>query len=279
MPFNAALVGRTTAGIRWEATPRRMLAFHAALAPDSARWLDDAAEDFAAMPMIVVSPEWALAVAGRHDPDQTLSQAELNRGVHAEQDSRFFEVIRPGDVLTVTARLASAWASRAGAVATTVFQAYRESDGRLVAESRSVGVYRGVDVTGGPAAPERTAEPALDWTPTGDAPIALARGFAHLYSEAAEIWNPNHTERRVALAAGLPDIIVHGTALWALGAVHLPGADVAKLRRLQARFIAPVVAAEAVRLEEAASSGPGERPWRLVRPGGRVAVQGLAEFA
>ena len=39
---------------------------------------------------------------------------------------------------------------------------------------------------------------------------------AQIYTECAEIYNPIHTERRVALAAGLPDIILHGSATQAI---------------------------------------------------------------
>ena len=43
-------------------------------------------------------------------------------------------------------------------------------------------------------------------------PLPVSQVEAHLYSECARIWNPIHTDRAAALAAGLPDIILHGTA-------------------------------------------------------------------
>ena len=39
---------------------------------------------------------------------------------------------------------------------------------------------------------------------------------AHVYTECARIWNPIHTDVAYARAAGLPDIILHGTATLAL---------------------------------------------------------------
>ena len=46
--------------------------------------------------------------------------------------------------------------------------------------------------------------------------IPIPAGAAHVYTECAHIWNPVHTDRAVALAAGLPDLILHGSALVAL---------------------------------------------------------------
>merc|ERR1711920_370379 len=45
--------------------------------------------------------------------------------------------------------------------------------------------------------------------------LSVSANEAHVYSECARIWNPIHTDRATALAAGLPDIILHGTAILA----------------------------------------------------------------
>jgi acyl dehydratase len=70
--------------------------------------------------------------------------------------------------------------------------------------------------------------------------IAIPREMPHVYTECASIWNPIHTERAVALAAGLPDIILHGTATWALAGREMlrlyADADPQRLRRLHGRF-------------------------------------------
>lgn len=56
---------------------------------------------------------------------------------------------------------------------------------------------------------------------------------------------PIHTEREVALAAGLPDIILHGTALWALAGREVIrtccSGDPTRLKRLSGRFTATVI--------------------------------------
>ena len=254
MPFNAALVGTRWGPLDWAATPRRVLAFRAVLAPDDAAGLDDA------------------ALESRADPRQALSADEARRGVHASQDTRFLRPVRASETLTVTARLTAVRASRAGAVATTVYESRVGEE--LVAVSTSVSVLRGVAVDG----PDSPAEPDVFDTPleaVGEPQlIATARGFPHLYSECAEIWNPIHTERAVALAAGLPDILIHGTALWALAGLRTAPAG-ARITRLAARFRSPAWAGQPMWLEKGAT---GDRtPFRLRTEDGRVLTDGFVE--
>lgn len=241
MPFNADLAGTRWGPIRWEATPRRVLAYRAALAPQDAAGLDDAAADgLFALPMHVVTPEWVLVLMARDHPAQTLTAAEGRRAVHAGQDSRFHRPIRAGDELEVTAELLGARASRAGVVTATRFETRDAKTGALMVESLSTSVYRDVALTG--AESPEVPSPAYE-LPAEDAAtviIPTSPALPHVYSECAEIWNPIHTERAVALAAGLPDIIVHGTALWALAGLEAArlyaGGDTRRMTRLAARF-------------------------------------------
>jgi hypothetical protein len=46
--------------------------------------------------------------------------------------------------------------------------------------------------------------------------VPLAATAAHVYTECARIWNPIHSDAAVASGAGLPGIILHGTATLAL---------------------------------------------------------------
>ena len=77
----------------------------------------------------------------------------------------------------------------------------------------------------------------------------------HVYTECARIWNPIHTERDVALRAGLPDIILHGTATWALAGREVLRAygdgDPARLKRLHGRFTAMVIPGTSIVVEHA----------------------------
>jgi len=106
---------------------------------------------------------------------------------------------------------------------------------------------RGVAVAGGvrwsetmPALP-----PVQDASPdTFAVDLPVSAGLAHVYTECARIWNPIHTDRKVALAAGLPDIILHGTATLALAVSalvrHRLGNDPLRVKRVACRFAAMV---------------------------------------
>ncbi|MGH7022457.1 MAG: MaoC/PaaZ C-terminal domain-containing protein, partial [Caulobacteraceae bacterium] len=193
---------------------------------------------------------------------------------HVEQDSRFLAPIRAGDVLVARAKVVSARASRAGAVVTTEFALTREDDGGPVAISRSVSVYRGVALEGQSSGPDPEAEPEIDWSAAERETLTFSRGFPHVYSEAAEIWNPIHTERAVAKAAGLDDIIIHGTALWAMAALRLRGPDPRRLQRLRGRFRSPIVPGTRVDLQQ--TQVRAETYYRLLDARGVTAVQGSA---
>jgi acyl dehydratase len=276
VPFNAALVGTTWGPLDWAVTPRRALAFRAVLAPDDAEALDDAAGPLAMLPMQVVAPEWVLALESRADPAQTLSEDEARRGVHAVQDTRFLRPVLAGETLTVTAALTAVRSSRAGAVATTVYESRVGAE--LVAVSTAVSVLRGVAVEGAET-PASDDEVWPVFAPTAADPILIVtpRGFPHLYSECAEIWNPIHTERAVALAAGLPDILIHGTALWALAGLRSAPAG-SRITRLAARFRSPAWAGEDMLLARGEAVGAAT-PFRLTAPDGRLLTEGFVEVA
>jgi acyl dehydratase len=189
--------------------------------------------------------EWPVLVSMRHATGDVLSSREAARGVHAVQDSTFHRPIRPGDRLVTEGRLVAARMVRAG-VLTICRLATRDRDsGEPVTTTWTTSIYRDVALTG-PAASIAEPEPLApgDAEPPGaDAAedrIHIPLGMPHVYSECADIWNPIHTERAVALAAGLPDIILHGTATWALAGLTIlrryAGNDIGALRRLTGRF-------------------------------------------
>ena len=151
-------------------------------------------------------------------------------------------------------------------------------------------LYRGaaLDGPGGqsaaaPALPASEEEQGADQITS----IAIPVEMPHVYSECARIWNPIHTERAVARAAGLPDVILHGTATWALAGREIvarcAGGDPTRLRRLFGRFRAMVFPGTSIELRHrgAAQRGGGARVWFSVRnaAGEEAIAGGLAEIA
>jgi acyl dehydratase len=76
------------------------------------------------------------------------------------------------------------------------------------------------------------------------AEVAISSTLAHVYTECARIWNPIHTDRAVARDAGLPDIILHGTATLALAISQVlrrdPRGPAAPVHSVSCRFGAMV---------------------------------------
>jgi acyl dehydratase len=75
--------------------------------------------------------------------------------------------------------------------------------------------------------------------------VHIAAGLAHVYTECAQIWNPIHTDIKVARDAGLPALILHGTATLALAVSrvvqHEAGGDPSRVTRIACRFTGMVL--------------------------------------
>ena len=82
--------------------------------------------------------------------------------------------------------------------------------------------------------------------------IAIPANAAHVYTECAHIWNPIHTDATVAAGAGLPAIMLHGTATLALAVSKIIAAEVAndpeRVAEIYARFGAMVFMPSEVKL-------------------------------
>lgn len=278
MPLPRDLAGRRFGPLHWKASPRRILAYRAAMAPDDAAGLDDARAPLFALPTHAATPEWLLTLEILSDLKTVMPPEEAVRGVHVSQDTRFFAPIEAGDTVEVEAQILGVRATRSGAVLASRATTRRAGTEVVFSQTTAATIYRDVRAEDGGEVPPPPPVTDLSGAPLVTT-LRLPPGFAHVYSECAEIWNPIHTERRVALDAGLDGIIVHGTALWAaagLPLVNAAGGDARRLRRLTARFAAPVPAGAPVALH--ALERAGATDYALLTPDSAIAVAGLAEF-
>jgi acyl dehydratase len=297
MPIRASAVGEKLAERDVEISARQLLAYAAGVGETADSHLDDAAPGGClGVPAFCVSLEWPVVRAAASGNPLGAGPQELLRGVHASQDSTFHRAIRPGDRLRVAGSIASIRATRAGALVMNKVTTADAASGEAVVTSWYATVFRGVTIEGDASSLEAPPELAsADRSRVSHRmEIPIARELPHVYSECADIWNPIHTERRVALAAGLPDIILHGTATWALAAReivrHCCGGDSRRLRRLYGRFAAMVIPGSAIELEIQRSNatptpmdsgeGSGVIPFCVRNAAGEVALKdGLALIA
>ena len=248
MPIQASAVGSDLETRDRDIDVRKTLAYAAGIGDVCGPSFDDDRVDgIVAPPSYCVSLEWQVVISGRSRRLLGASPDEVRRGVHAAQDSTFHRPIRPGDQLRTSGRIVAVEPTAAGALCLTKLETVDRKTGEPVATSWSTSIYRSVSVEGtpgrlvqAPPIPPPSEPPAME-----SIKISIAREMPAVYSECADIWNPIHTERTVALAAGLPDIILHGTATWALAGREIVrrfcDGDPVRLRRLHGRFRAMVI--------------------------------------
>jgi acyl dehydratase len=253
--IRSAAVGMTSSPSRLEVSTRLTQAYAAGLGDSNPRYFDDAGLDVVAAPAFCVSFEWPVFLGLTSMAPLGTDRSVRLRGVHALQDSTFHRAIRPGDVLVTTGTLVEVRATRAGAWGLVRLDTRDERSGEAAVTSWYGSIYRGVAVDGADVRIDAPA-PFADGTAaafTERVEIPIPREAAHVYTECARIWNPIHTERRVALEAGLPDILLHGTATWALAAREivdrLAGGDPLRLSRLSGQFRAQVIPGSTIVVE------------------------------
>ena len=288
MPILTAAAGSELPASMRAITVRDALAYAAGIGDTCETVFDDArGGGIAAPPTYCVSLEWP--VVSQPDGRRLLGgePQEMVRGVHASQDSHFHRRIRPGDSLTTRGRYTGIRGTRAGTLLTTRLETV-DGEGLPVVTSWSRSIFRGVATEGDNAEIEPAPEvPRLETSgrDLSRTELFVAREMAHVYTECARIWNPIHTERAVALRAGLPDIILHGTATWALAGREVlrayGGGEPSKLKRLHGRFTAMVIPGTSIVVEHAptgvAEGGGRQIAFRVLNADGKEAVsQGVA---
>jgi len=248
MSVPTSLVGSRVPAMTHEVDERWIMAYAASLRDHQPIYLDTLRPDgIVAHPVFVVCPEWEVIVASREaSVSAGLTRDEMQTSVHATHDVTIHRLVRPGDVLRTSLEVVGVVDKSPGAMSTTRLVTV-DADGSPVATTTQNGIYLGVPAEGpdrpdpdppSPLAVDRVGEPV-------EISVPIGAGDAHTYTECARIWNPIHTDRTVARAAGLPDIILHGTANLAHGVSQVveqrASGDPRRVRRIACRFAAMVL--------------------------------------
>ena len=283
MPIQAAAVGSEIGPYERDLSVRYSLAYAAGLGETAEVYFDDARTGGVySPPMMVIPLEWPASRDIRETPDFGASDDERRRVVHAAQDTQIHVPLRPGMMTRSVGRLVCVKRIKPGTM--TITRLLLEADdGTHLATSYSSAIYRGIEMAGDdtiedepPAWPELT--PTGDWT---EKTVHIQREMPHVYTECADIWSPIHTERRVALAAGLPDIILHGTATLALGIKEIMAGHLndrpERLKRFACRFTGMVIPGTDINVRHAPAQG-GAVFEVLNADGAKAVSQGMALF-
>lgn len=248
VPVSSAMVGSTNGPTTHDVDARWSMAYAASLGDHLDRYFDTSTE-VVAHPLFPVCVEWPVIVRSREGSrHHGVTDDEVRRGIHATHDLTVHRTIRPAEQLRTTLTVTGVERRKPGAFSTMRLDTV-DAYGQPVATTRQGTLYLGVDVDG----PDVVSTDVLDdpvaygasGPPVATVPIDLTAGAAHIYTECARIWNPIHTDLAVARAAGLPGLILHGTATLAL-AVSRVVSEVASgepeaVRRVVGRFGAMVL--------------------------------------
>jgi acyl dehydratase len=260
----ASIVGSTVGPREHLLDARWLMAYAAALGESAPEYFDTTRPyGIVAHPLFPVCYEWPLVLGSRGGgvPDEIATRA-----VHATHRLTLHRPLRVGDRLRSTATIAALERRRPGAYLVLRVETV-DADDRPVTSTEYGSLYLGVDCEAPHPSPlprgeRESAPPTLSrpgstlsppgrgrgegdqvgWAWSADVPISPT--LAHVYTECARIWNPIHTDRAVALAAGLPDIILHGTATLALASTEVlrrqPRGAATRVRSVACRFGAMV---------------------------------------
>jgi acyl dehydratase len=249
MPLSSTIVGSVSESVPSEIDARWTMAYAAALGDIEACYMDTRAPDrLVAHPLFPVCFEWPLFVGARRLPQAPgFTAEEARRGVHATHDLVLHRLVRPPEKLRTQMTIVGVEQRKPGAYQVARLDTIDES-GAPVCTSYYGSIFRGVTVMGGDRISDGPRTPEVH----GGARASLAEfcipvsaGLAHVYTECARIWNPIHTDAAVAAEAGLPQIILHGTATLALAVSRIveaeAGGDPRRVARVSGRFGAMVL--------------------------------------
>lgn len=248
MPLSSTTVGIAGEPLVHEIDARWTMAYAAGLGDTLPCYLDtQLPEGIIAHPLFPVCFEWPVVVATRQQPANPLTADEFLRGVHATHHVVIHRLVRPGDRLTTRATIASVERRTPGA-----YQVVRldttDAAGESICTTWYGTLYRGVSMEG-PDRPAMDAPVLLgpiesDMRVRAEVSVPIPVLAAHIYTECARIWNPIHTDMAVAVGAGLPGLILHGTATLALAVSQIIGSEAGnhpeRVRQIAGRFGAMV---------------------------------------
>jgi len=220
--ISSAIVGREIGPDEQQVDARWLMAYSAGLGERSFPH-----------PLFPVCYEWPATRQLRERAGLVPIDARL---VHAQHDLTIHRAPKE-EKLFIAGKVVAALQRKPGTLVVYRFMT-KDEHGKPVSTTDFSALYRDARLEGGDRMLEKVEDPprhSLELKNLGS--IAVAATAAHVYTECARIWNPIHTDVAYARAAGLPDIILHGTATLALSVSKvLHSSGLKQVRRVRCRF-------------------------------------------
>jgi acyl dehydratase len=258
MKISSTLLGAEIAGRETTVAWRRTTNYAASLGDGNVRYFDDTGErGLVAPPMFAVALTWPLSLelGARLKVDAFPSEVLMTQ-VHYSEHLRFHRLVRPGDHLKITGKVAGISSHRSGTHLIVRYDA-ADAKGEKVFTEHSGAILRGVACLDGDRAddlPRAPEYPGSDCSasPVWEAPVSVTPFLPYLYDGCTGIVFPIHTSPRFARQVGLPGIIVQGTATLALAVREIvdreAGGDPGRLKALGCRFSGMVPPGSGIRV-------------------------------
>ncbi len=248
MPISSQIVGRTSQMFLDRVEDRWVMNYAAAVNDRNLVYLDNRGPAMPAHPAYVSQLEWQplFQVLQAAREQSGMSDAESIRGVHSSNDTSMARPIYSGDELSCVATIVGIEQRRSGARVSFDITTTNQND-HVVATSRTTTIFRDVEVRDGDVLPPSLdgAMVGVDVSPSRQETIPLGPFAPHVFSECARDYNPIHTDLEVATRAGLPGLILHGTATFAYALTSLTNHEgqghPASVRRIRGRLGAMVL--------------------------------------
>lgn len=278
MPLSKAMVGRQGPAATDTLDDRWVMNYAASVGDTNTVYFDNRVPSpLPAHPAYISHLEWdaigllhAEALAG-------IASEERIRGVHTFNSTRLHRPLVVGDQLSARASVVGVERHRAGARMTLRIDTV-DAAGALVASSHTASIFRGVAADGEAPPPDILLRPraAPGPQPLRQQDIEITRLAPFWFSECARDYGPIHTDIKVAAAAGLPGLILHGTGTiaYALSAItnHEAGGDPRRVRGFQARLSAMVLCPSTMRLRVFDAGAPGVVRFDILNDQGETAI-------
>jgi len=224
--LSSAIVGEQAGPLEHRVDARWVMAYSAALG--------ELNPDAVPHPLFPVCYEWPVSRSIRELP---ALQPIAGLLVHAQHELLIHRALKADETVHCSVRIVTARQRGPGAFVVYRFET-RDASGAALTTSDFGALYRGVQLDCDAGEPVKDPVPAaLALHSIGE--IQVPATAAHVYTECARIWNPIHTDVAYARAAGLPDIILHGTATLAYSVSTLLRefrVEAAAVRRVACRF-------------------------------------------
>ena len=265
MPVFSAMMGLAGSAVTETLEDRWVSNYAASVGDTNVAYYDNRGSvALPAHPAYLSHLEWDAIGALFQSQLSALTPQERMHGVHVFNSTRLHRPLKSGDTISATAAVAGVERHRAGAWLTIRIDTV-DGEQRPVATSYTSTLFRGVEVDT-EEAPVARSVLSLGQTPTRHGEpkrtqaIEIAPLAPFIFSECARDYGAIHTDMKVAQQAGLPGLILHGTATiaYALSALtqHEASGNPTTVQGFQTRITGMVLCPSVMTLRVYASEDP-----------------------